>query len=107
MCEWRDRTGCFTFVSVYVKCITSEYLSQGSDQKRFCELMFYMGINNKNMSQEILDLMTSEFDDLTIKHGGFRYMHSRTVKDGRLAKIDPNAYYSTAQRVNGQVPVGD
>jgi hypothetical protein len=51
--------------------------------------------------------MTSEFDDLTIKHGGFRYMHSRTVKDGRLAKIDPNAYYSTAQRVNGQVPVGD
>ncbi len=107
MCEWRDRTGCFTFVSVYVKCITSEYLAQGSDQKRFCELMFYMGINNDKMTPEILDEMTSEFDDLTIKHGGFRYMHSRTVKDGRLAKIDPNAYYATAQRVNGQVPVGD
>jgi hypothetical protein len=104
MVDWRERTGCFTFVSVYVKCITSDYLSQGSDQKRFCELMFYVGVNNKNMNQQILDEMTSDFDDITIKHGGFRYMHSRTVKDQRLQKIDPNAFYSAkAARVNGQV----
>jgi hypothetical protein len=107
MVDYRERTGCFTFVSVYVKCITSDYLSQGSDQKRFCELMFYMGINNKNMTEELLEEVTSDFDDITIKHGGFRYMHSKTVKDSRLAKIDPNAYYAKAQRVDGHVPVGD
>jgi|GEM_PF-1385721 len=108
MVDWRERTGCFTFVSVYVKCITSEYLSQGTDQKRFCELMFYVGVNNKNMNDEILEQMTSDFDDITIKHGGFRYMHSKTVKDHRLAQIDPNAHYSRpGARVNGQVSVGE
>jgi hypothetical protein len=66
--------------------------------------MFYVGVNNKNMTDEILEQMTSDFDDITIKHGGFRYMHSKTVKDHRLARIDPNAHYAKAAgNVNGQV----
>ena len=32
---------------------------------------------------------------MTIKHGGFRYMHSRTSRDPeRWAKVDPNTFYS-------------
>ncbi|MCA9843758.1 MAG: FAD-binding oxidoreductase [Dehalococcoidia bacterium] len=93
MVDYRERTGCFTFVSVYVKSINSEYLSQGTDRTRFCELMFYMGINQKRMTPEVLDEVVSDFDDLCIRHGGFRYMHSKTVTDARRDILDPNVHY--------------
>jgi hypothetical protein len=107
MVDYRQKTKCFTFISVYVKSITSEYLSHGTGQKRFCELMFYMGVNNKNMTDELLDKIVSDFDDVVIKHRGYRYMHSRTVKDARRALVDPNAFYATAgASVDGKVPAG-
>ena len=93
MVRYREEYGCFTFVSVYVKSIHSEYLSHGTDQKQFCELMYYMGINPQSMNDEILMKAVSEFDDICIRHGGYRYMHSKTVKDERREKVDPNAYY--------------
>ncbi|HTV22468.1 MAG TPA: hypothetical protein VMG12_27455, partial [Polyangiaceae bacterium] len=93
--RYRSETGCFTFISIYVKAIHSQYLSQGRSTQPFCELMLYAGINPKAMTREVLDQVVSEIDDLTIAQGAFRYMHSRTVKDPeRRRKIDPNTYYS-------------
>ena len=90
MVDYRTRTGCFTFVSVYVKSIRSDYLGAGRDENRFCELMFYLGIDQKNMTDEILDDIVSDFDDVCLKHGGFRYMHTKTSTDERIDRLDPN-----------------
>jgi len=94
MSDARDRHDCFTFLSVYVKSIRSAYLG-GGEPRRFCELMFYVGIKPERMTGEVLDAVVSEFDDVCIRHGAFRYMHSRTVKDPeRVRRIDPNAQYA-------------
>ena len=93
--RYRSETGCFTFISIYVKAIRSQYLSQRGSIEPFCELMLYAGINPKAMTREVLDQIVSEIDDLTISQRAFRYMHSRTVKDPeRRRRIDPNTYYS-------------
>lgn len=93
MSDARARHGCFTFLSVYVKSIRSEYLGGGRPE-RFCELMFYVGVEPEKMTPAILDEVVSRFDDVCIAHGAYRYMHSRTVKDAeRRAKIDPNVRY--------------
>jgi hypothetical protein len=94
MREFRARYQCMSFISVYVKSITSPYLAQGGADERFCELMYYCGINPTGMSEAVLEELAGRFDDLTIKHGGFRYMHSRTARDPeRWAQVDPNTFY--------------
>jgi len=106
--DYRERTGCFTFLSVYVKSIRSDYLARDG-QDRFCELMFYVGVHPDNMTPELLDEIVSEFDDIVIKHNAYKYMHSRTVKDPeRRAKVDPNARHAERRRLaqgNGAGPV--
>jgi hypothetical protein len=95
MREFRDRYHCMSFVSVYVKSIKSPYLAQGREDQRFCELMYYCGIKPTGMSEEVLEELSARFDDVTIKHGGFRYMHSRTSRDPeRWEKVDPNTFYA-------------
>ena len=95
MREFRSRYNCMSFISVYVKSIKSPYLAQGREDQRFCELMYYCGINPNGMSEKVLEDLAARFDDVTIKHGGFRYMHSRTARDPeRWAKVDPNTFYS-------------
>lgn len=107
MCRYREEYGCFTFVSVYVKSIKSPYLAQGREQDRFCELMFYLGIHPAKLTDEILDQLVSDFDDVVIRHRGFRYMHSRTVKDHRRELVDPNAYYAErAEKMLAQSQAG-
>ncbi len=94
MLEYRERHGCFTFMSVYVKSIRSPYLAQGGTNDRFCELMFYNGIAPEKI-QPVLEELVDRFDDIVIDNGGFRYMHSRTSKDPeRRRKVDPNMHYS-------------
>jgi hypothetical protein len=78
-----------------VKSIKSPYLAQGREDQRFCELMYYCGIKPTGMSEEVLEELSARFDDVTIKHGGFRYMHSRTSRDPeRWDKVDPNTFYA-------------
>jgi hypothetical protein len=96
MAEYREETGCFTFISAYVKAINSPYLAKTSGDGRYSELTFYVGVKGENMTTEVLDELVSRLDDICIKHQGYRYMHTRTVTDERRAKIDPNAYYVTA-----------
>ena len=101
MREFRDKYQCMTFISVYVKSIKSPYLAQGRDDQRFCELMYFCGVNPTGMTEKVLEELAARFDDVTIKHGGFRYMHSRTARDAkRWEKVDPNTFYSK----NGQAP---
>lgn len=92
MRDYRDRQQCFTLITLYVKGIQSEYLSGGNpDDIGWVELLFYLGINPDRMSEEVLDQVVSELDDICIETGSFRYMHSRTTKDpDRRALVDPN-----------------
>ena len=93
--DYRERYGCFTFIFIYVKGIRSPYLAQGRADNRFCELMFYVGIDEVRLTPALLDEVVSRLDDLCIESGAFRYMHSKTVKDpARRARIDPNAHYA-------------
>jgi FAD binding domain len=102
MRKFRDRYKCMTFISVYVKSIKSPYLAQGREDQRFCELMYYCGISPKGMTDEVLEEIAAAFDDVTIRHGGFRYMHSRTSRDQeRWEKVDPNTFYSRAALPGG------
>lgn len=94
MLEYRERYGCFTFMSVYVKSIKSPYLAQGGPNDHFSELMFYNGIVPEKIAP-VLEELVDRFDDIVIDNGGFRYMHSRTSKDPeRRRKVDPNVHYS-------------
>jgi hypothetical protein len=97
MREFRDRHGCFTFVSAYVKAITSEYLAQGRPDQNFCELLFYNGIAPQQLPPDLLEELVTRLDDICIAHDAFRYMHSRTSKDPqRRTRVDPNAHYTQA-----------
>jgi hypothetical protein len=97
MREFRDRHGCFTFLSAYVKGITSEYLAQGKPDQQFCELLFYNGIAPDRFTPELLEDLVTRLDDICITHHAFRYMHSRTSKDpARRELVDPNAHYTKA-----------
>jgi len=96
----RARTGAITFISIYVKAISSPYLTRASKVERHCELMLYLGLDAERMTDTVLNEMVSEMDDLCIAHGAFRYMHSKTVKDQRRQLVDPNAVHAArVQRV--------
>ncbi len=101
MLEFRRDHDCFTFVSVYVKSITSPYLAQGGENQSFCELMFYCGMSAGGMDAAVQEELVDRFDDICIAQSGFRYMHSKTSKDpARRDKVDPNVHYTrlSAQR---------
>lgn len=95
--DYRARTRCFTFISIYVKAIRSDYLSKGDPDKRFCELMFYCGVEPGHMTSEVVEQLVAQIDNLCIVEGAYRYMHTKTVKDvERRSQIDPNASYARA-----------
>ncbi len=95
MRRYRAERDCFTFISVYVKSITSEYLATEGRGNQFCELMFFQGMSAGGMDEQVLEDLVTELDDICIAHNGFRYMHTKTSKDpARRAKVDPNAYWT-------------
>ncbi|MFD2090672.1 FAD-binding oxidoreductase [Blastococcus deserti] len=95
MRRYRAERDCFTFISVYVKGITSEYLATEGRGKQFCELMFFQGMSAGGMDEQALEDLVTELDDICIAHHGFRYMHTKTSKDpARRAEVDPNAYWT-------------
>ncbi|HEX2699599.1 MAG TPA: FAD-binding oxidoreductase [Acidimicrobiales bacterium] len=96
--DYRRRTGCFTVITLYVKGIHSEYLTRKRpDDRRWAEILFYVAIDRKKMTDELLDRIADDMDDICIEEGAYRYMHSRTSKDPeRMRRIDPNAAYFAA-----------
>jgi len=113
LADFRARTGCFTFLSVYVKSIRSDYLARDG-QDRFCELMFYLGCNPTALTPDRLDEIVEQFDDIVIANNAYRYMHSRTSKDpAKLSRVDPNLRHAerraadlTRQQASGHPGVG-
>jgi hypothetical protein len=98
---YRDSHGCFTFLSVYVKSIRSDYLARDG-QDRFCELMFYTGVHPDKMTRELLDEIVEQFDDIVIENNAYKYMHTRTTKDpDKRAKVDPNQRHAERRRTAG------
>lgn len=96
--SYREEHKCFTFLSVYVKSIRSDYLARDG-QDRFCELMFYVGVDPERMSPELLDEIVDKFDDIVIENNAYKYMHTRTVTDPeRRAKVDPNLRHAERRR---------
>jgi hypothetical protein len=102
MVDYRERYGCFTFLTLYVKSIRSAYLSQGDpDDERWVEFLFYVGIDPDLMTDTLLDQIADDLDQNCIETGSYRYMHTRTGRDpDRLAAIDPNAAYNDGRSVH-------
>jgi hypothetical protein len=93
--DYRQRTGCFSVITLYVKGIKSEYLSRNRpDDERWAEILFYVAIKPDRMTDDLLDRIATDMDDICIEEGAYRYMHSRTSRDPeRLRRVDPNAVY--------------
>lgn len=96
--DYRDRYGCFTFISFYVKGIHSRWLSRGKDLP-FCELMLYLGCDPARLTAERLLELVGAIDQLCIEHGAFRYMHTKTSADPAIReRVDPHAMYAATGR---------
>jgi hypothetical protein len=100
--DYRERYGCFTFLTLYVKSIRSPYLAQGDpDNERWVEFLFYVGINPDLMTDHLLGQIADDLDQNCLGTGSYRYMHTRTGRDpDRLARIDPNAPYNEGRSVH-------
>jgi hypothetical protein len=84
-----------------VKSIRSDYLARDG-QDRFCELMFYVGINPDVMTTEIMDEIVEQFDDIVIDNNAYKYMHTRTSKDpAKRARVDPNLRHAERRALVG------
>jgi hypothetical protein len=82
-------------VALYVKGIRSAYLGHGDPEARFCEVLFDVGIDPGKMTDELLDALVEEFDDICVEHGSWRYMHSRTTRDPEKRRaVDPNTFHA-------------
>jgi hypothetical protein len=54
------------------------------------------------MTDEVLDALVEEFDDICIELGAHRYMHSRTTRDAEKRRlVDPNTYYAERPPARG------
>ncbi len=93
--EYQERLTCFAYVAFYVKAVTSPYLGRSSGDDHFFELIMYLGVDPERFDERALDGLVSDFDDLCIEHGAFRYLHTRTSTDTRRDKLDPNAQPAT------------
>ncbi len=95
MRDVRRDHGCFTTITAYVKNIRSPYLAQGRDDDAFCELTYVTGMSPEGMADDTVEELATRLDDLTIAHGAFRYMHTRTSRDPvRREQVDPNSHYA-------------
>lgn len=91
----RRRSRAITSISIYVKAVSSAYLSGGDPPDRYVEVMLYLGLRPERMTPEVLDRLVRKIDEITIAHQAVRYMHSLTSSDPTVrAKVDPNTRYS-------------
>ena len=58
-------------------------------------MLFDVGIQPEKLTDELLDQLVEEFDDICVEHGSWRYMHSRTTRDPEKQRaVDPNTFYA-------------
>ncbi len=110
--EYREQHRCFSVITLYLKGIRSEYLSQGDpNDERWVEVLFFVAINRGRLPDPLLERLVGEFDQICLDTGSYRYMHSKTSKDpGVRTRIDPNSAYSgSGQRLSRdreEIPYG-
>lgn len=91
----RRRSRAITSISIYVKAVSSAYLSGGDPPDRYAEVMLYLGLRPERMTPEVLDRLVRRVDEITIAHQAVRYLHSLTSSDPSVrAKVDPNTRYN-------------
>jgi hypothetical protein len=96
--DYKRRYGCFSYITLTMKCIRSSYLTRGKLDRLYCEMILLVGIKLGKFPTDLMERMVEQIDDLCIERGAFRYMHTRTTKDpDKRRKIDPNALYAPQQ----------
>lgn len=108
MIDTRERLDCFTYIAIYLKGIDSPYLARDEPGQRYVEFLFVVGQTEK-MNAEILEEVATGLDDIVIRHGGLRYMHTRTSRDPeRRRLVNPNTFwaeqYAAAETTAGTRP---
>lgn len=104
MIDVRERHDCFTYIAIYLKGIDSPYLARDEPGRRYVEFLFVVGQTEK-MNDEILEEVAAGLDDICIRHGGLRYMHTRTSKDPlRFRLVNPNTYWAEQYEAAGPAP---
>jgi hypothetical protein len=94
--EERESRRNLTFISLDIRPIRSGYLAQESDDDRFVEILFFVGIKPDAMTPDVEGSLIRRLDEACASHDAFRYMHTLTVTDPALRqKIDPNTYWAT------------
>ena len=92
---FRARTNALTFISNYAIAIRSNYLAQGGTNNEFCALAFLCGTQEQGLSDAQLEELAAGMDDIAIRHGSFRYVHTQMSKDPeRRRLVDPNTFYA-------------
>jgi hypothetical protein len=85
-----------TFISLDIRPIRSGYLAQDSDDDRFVEILYYVGIKPDAMTPDVEGDLIRRLDEACASLDAFRYMHTLTVTEESLRqKIDPNTYWAT------------
>ena len=100
--RYRDTHGCLTMISLYAIGLRSAWLAAGSGE-RYCDLLLHLGVCPEKMTPARLDALVEEIDAVCIKHGAFRYQHSKTSKDPETrARLNANERYAPSlQRHTG------
>jgi hypothetical protein len=93
----RERNGNLTFISLDIRPIRSGYLAQDSDDDRFVEILFFVGIKPDGMTPDVEGSLIRRLDETCASADAFRYMHTLTVTEQPLRQqIDPNTYWASA-----------
>jgi hypothetical protein len=94
--EERERNGNLTFISLDIRPMRSAYLAHGSDDDRFVEILYFVGIKPDAMTPDVEGNLIRRLDEACASHEAFRYMHTLTVTEQPLRqRIDPNTYWAT------------
>jgi hypothetical protein len=98
LARYRDDTGCFTVITLYLKGIRSAHLAAGRPgDDQWVEVLFFVAMAPDRMTPALLERIVEDFDEICDHTGSLRYMHSRTTRDpDRRRRLDPHTLCSTA-----------
>ena len=92
----RERHRNLTFISLDIRPIRSGYLAQDSDDDRFVEILYFVGIKPDRMTPDVEGNLIRGLDEACASHDAYRYMHTLTVAEQPLRqRVDPNTYWAT------------
>ena len=94
--DQRERHRNLTFISLDIRPIRSGYLAQESDDDRFVEILYFVGLKPDRMTPDVEGNLIRRLDEACASHDAYRYMHTLTVAEQPLRqRVDPNTYWAT------------